>query len=114
MHESLTENQSESPEKINLEKLNFKELQQLSGEVVKLAETTFEETENRFKNVNGKEILIKKMYDKYVIAGIDNRLTDFHGYLDYNNALREGFTNKEELMQKVRKMIEETGNRIVE
>jgi len=94
--------------------LNFKELQQLSEEVSELAKTTFEETENGFRDANGETISIKKIYDKDVIAGIDDRLTDFHRYLDCNNTLRKGFINKEKLMQEVRKMIEETGNKTVE
>ena len=116
MHELLSENQNENQEKINLEKLNFEELQQLSKEVTELAKTTFTETEDGFQNVNGKKILIKEIYDKYTIAGIDSRLADFHRYIlhESDGKLEKGFDDKEELIQEIRKMIEETGNRIVE
>lgn len=64
-------------------------------------------------NENG--ITIGEEKGKYKIFGLSDNLKDFHFYvLVKSKKLQEGFDNKEELMQEIRKMIEETGNRIIE
>ena len=112
MHELIPENQNENSEEINLEKLNFEELQQ----AMELAKRSFKETENGFQNVNGNIISIKEMGDGFKIYDLSDSLTDFHRYIlhESNGKLEKSFNDKEELIQEIRKMIEETGNRIIE
>ncbi len=116
MNELPTENQYEKKEGVDLENLSFEELKEVFEKSTKLAEKSFKEIGNGFQNINGEGIAIREKGDKYEIAWISDSLKDFHFYVltKREEKLEKDFNNKEELMQKIRKMIKETGNRIIE
>ncbi len=116
MHELSPENQHENPEKMDFNKLNFNELEELSKEVTELAKSSFKQIENGYKNINGDAVTIQETKGVYEISSISSKLSDFHGYvLDSNNEiLYGGNIDKEEMMKALKKMIEEFGNRIIE
>lgn len=102
----------ESPE-IDPNTLSFEQLEQAYG----LARTTFTETENGFRSVNGDVIAIREINGVFKIEsfpGQDRR--ELHrAILDNSNAfLRSGSNNKEEMMAGIRALLESTGNRIIE
>ncbi len=101
---------------VDLENLSFEELQEVAKKTAELARRSFRETGNRFQNINGDKIMIGEENGKYKVFGISDNLKDFHYYilLTANIKMQEGFNSKEELMQKIREIIKETENRIIE
>ncbi|MCK4592443.1 hypothetical protein KAT63_03345 [Candidatus Parcubacteria bacterium] len=116
MHELPPENQNENPEKIDFEELSFEELKEASEKIAELSKSSFEETENGFVNINGDKITIVETRGKYKISSISNRLSNFHFHILHGSyqQIEKGLDDKEKMMLEIRKMIEETGNRIIE
>ena len=101
----------ESPE-LDPSTLSFRQLEQAYG----LARTTFTETDNGFKSVNGDVIAITEINGVFKIQSFpgQDRQELHRAILDNLNAmLRSGSRNREEMMNGIRALLEQTGNRII-
>jgi len=100
----------ESPE-LNPSTLRFRQLEQAYA----LARTTFTQLDNGFKSVNGDVITIAEKQGVFKIVQFPggDRQELHRGVLD-NQMLQSGSRNKEEMMNGIRTLLEQTGNRIIE
>jgi len=99
----------ESPE-LDPNTLSFRQLEQAYA----LARTTFTELDNGFRSVNGDVITIAERQGVFKIVqfpGSDRQ--ELHGGVMGNQMLQSGSRNKEEMMNGIRALLEQTGNRII-
>lgn len=103
-----------SPENQDLTELDFEQLRKAFKNAAELAGKSFKETGNGFKNANGNGIYIARRWESYQIC--ECSLPEFHNYIVAHpgSVLQTGSPDKETMMQALRKMIEELGNRIIE
>ncbi|MFA6106752.1 MAG: hypothetical protein WC745_03730 [Patescibacteria group bacterium] len=115
-HEQQPDNQLENPEKIDLTKLNFQELEAIFNKASELAENTFTEKENGFVNIQRDGIIIMEAEGKWRITRQRPWPKFFETYIMQNATpvFTEGSKNKQELMSAIREAIEQSGNRIIE
>lgn len=99
----------ESPESLDLSKLNFAQFKETYENISKLAETTFEQTENGFINAKGNGIFVRLEFGIYRISDISDKLQAFHRFItsNPNSVLVKGTPDKEKMMQALRDMINE-------
>jgi hypothetical protein len=97
----ISDNQAESPEKIDLGKLGFEELKELHQEILELAKITFKRTEKGFTNINGDGIKVGEDRGKYKLTALSQNLREFHSYIvgSPQNVLHKGANNKDEMIQ---------------
>ncbi len=113
--ENRPNEQIEKSKEINLAELSFEELEKLLKETKELARKTFKQVENGFVNAKGEGIYIGKVYDQYKISEASKSIPEFHRFLENNTnpILTRGSSNKEEMMQALKEMIEELEFRII-
>jgi hypothetical protein len=102
----------ESPE-LDPNTLSFRQLEQAYA----LARTTFTETENGFRSVNGDVITIREIKGVFRIESFpaQDRQELHRAIIENSNAfLRIGSPNRKEMMNGIRDLLKKTGNRIIE
>lgn len=116
-HENLDGGEGGS-EKIDFQKMKFEHLEQALKEVRELAATSFKQSGDEFYNAEGHGMSVSERNGVWRIAGINRSLRRVHEYVGGghrgNPILTQGSSNKEEVIQAVREMLEELGNRIIE
>jgi hypothetical protein len=99
----------ENKQEINPDKLSFDELRG----AVESAKNTFRKTENGYENVNGDVVTVRERNGVYIIYRISDNLSDIHIKATTDANLTKACANKEDMMEKLQKVIEKTGGRII-
>ncbi|KKU80422.1 MAG: hypothetical protein UY05_C0008G0002 [Candidatus Peregrinibacteria bacterium GW2011_GWA2_47_7] len=110
---------SNPPTQEELEGLAFTDLQATLVKVRALAATSFRQVDNEFRNVLGEGIIIGEPASaghKYRVTSLDPDLKKIHEFAinHRDSTVVEGAETEEELMQAIRAMLIELGNRIIE
>lgn len=93
--------------------LSFRQLEQAYA----LAQTSFAQTDNGFRSVNGDTITIGERNGIFIIVEFPNhKRQDLHFAVESGayQMLKRGSSSREEIMNGVRTLLEQTGNRIIE
>jgi len=101
----------ESPE-LNPSTLSFRQLEQAYA----LAQTTFTQIDDGFRSVNGDIIAIEERDGVFKMVKFpDSSRQELHRAMmsDSHKMLKSGSRNKEEMMNGIRALLEQTGNRII-
>lgn len=107
-------------EKIDITKLSFEELGNLSKEVSNLAKKSFKRTttDNDFMgfiNANEDKVAIIERNGIYRVVGVSRKLADIQNVIARDNGIfHTGSADKEEIMQAIESVIKKFGNRIIE
>ncbi len=104
----------ENPE-FDASELTFEQLKQ----AVELARTTFTQTENGFRNVNGDVIEIKESKGVYKIVNFpaQSRCPKLHNEVMFTpegEIIQKGSPDREEMIAAIKALLEKTENRIIE
>ncbi|MFA6305172.1 MAG: hypothetical protein WC651_00375 [Candidatus Gracilibacteria bacterium] len=115
MPETFPQQSPEEREVVDPANLNFNEL----SAAYELAHTTFRVTEDGFESIDGDKIVVREVNGVYKVRRFPDstRRQSFHLEAlngPHSHLIKNGTTNKEELMAALRAMIEKTGNRIIE
>ncbi|MFA6296818.1 MAG: hypothetical protein WC663_05665 [Patescibacteria group bacterium] len=102
-------------ENLDLQELNFEQFERAFQEIQELASKTFHQNENGFRNVKGEGIYIEKVGNIFKLSEVTPSLKEVHTFLatNANSVLTKGSSDKEEMIQAMKKMIEGLGNRII-
>ncbi len=104
-------------EKPPFEAFTFDELQEAHREVTELAKKTFKQTENGFKNIEGDGIYVRETAKGCKLSEISHELKKVHEFIVVeasNSVLAQGAPDKATMMQAIKKMLVELGNRVIE
>lgn len=103
-------------EKPAFEAFTFTELQEAHQELTELAKKTFQQTENGFRNVEGDGIYVQETAKGCKLSEISRELKRVHEFIvtHADSVLAQGAQDKATMMQAIKKMLVELGNRVIE
>lgn len=109
------ETQNTETRESELVELSFAQLQEHYQEVASLASTSFQETGNGFKNIEGNGISIGLRGNIYKITGMSDEFNKKYArFIIGNPTLTSGSTDPAEMLDEIRSILLEQGNRIIE
>lgn len=101
----------------NFEKLSFAELERAQQEINRLAEISFKQDEDGFKNAKGSGLYMEQRYETFKLVSISDDLRDVHAYVAlhaHELIMTKGSKNPDEVLTEMRSMLEKLGKRIIE